>query len=221
MYAYIKGEIIDVTEDNLVIEANNGIGYNVKIPLSVAAMLPGYGNDIKIYTYTCVREDAFMLYGFLTNEDCDIFKKLITVNGIGPKGALSILSTMTTDNLRFAIISGDSKSIARAPGVGAKSAERIIIDLKDKISLDLDHPAESQLSLLSEEGVPLKKKKNVKKEENPIDESLIAARNDAIEALVSLGYAAADALKAVKQIGDLKDMDAEAILKAALKNIVN
>ena len=135
MYAYIKGEIVDIAEDNVVLECNN-IGYNIKVPFSVIQSLPGIGEDVKIYTYTCVREDAFILYGFLTKDDLWIFKKLITVNGIGPKGALGILSAMSADDLRFAIIAGDSKAIAKAPGIGAKSAERIILDLKDKIDLE-------------------------------------------------------------------------------------
>ena len=109
MYAYIKGEIMDITEDNLVLECNN-IGYNIRIPLSVAQRLPGTGATVKIYTYTSVREDAFQLFGFLSRDDLEIYRKLIAVNGIGPKGALSILSAMSADDLRFAILSGDAKA---------------------------------------------------------------------------------------------------------------
>ena len=94
MIAYLKGEIIDVSEDNLILEVQD-IGYNVKISSSVANTLPSAGNIIKIYTYTLVKEDAFQLYGFLTKDDLEIFKKVITVNGIGPKGALAILSVMS------------------------------------------------------------------------------------------------------------------------------
>ena len=98
--------------------------------------LHGIGEEVKIYTYLSVREDAMQLYGFLTKDDLDFFKLLIQVNGIGPKGALAILSVMTTDDLRFAILAADSKTISKAPGIGAKTAQRLIIDLKDKLEGD-------------------------------------------------------------------------------------
>lgn len=199
MYAYIKGEIVDIAEDNVVLECNN-IGYNIKVPFSVIQSLPGIGEDVKIYTYTCVREDAFILYGFLTKDDLWIFKKLITVNGIGPKGALGILSAMSADDLRFAIIAGDSKAIAKAPGIGAKSAERIILDLKDKIDLEpmlTKEPVVSAGQLLNSD-----------------------AKNEAIEAMTALGYSASEAVKAVKQLTITDDMDSGIILKEALKILV-
>ena len=199
MYAYIKGEIVDIAEDNVVLECNN-IGYNIKVPFSVIQSLPGIGEDVKIYTYTCVREDAFILYGFLTKDDLWIFKKLITVNGIGPKGALGILSAMSADDLRFAIIAGDSKAIAKAPGIGAKSAERIILDLKDKIDLEpmmTKEPVVSTGQLLNSD-----------------------AKNEAIEAMTALGYSASEAVKAVKQLTITDDMDSGMILKEALKILV-
>lgn len=199
MYAYIKGEIVDITEDNVVLECNN-IGYNIKVPFSVIQSLPGIGEDVKIYTYTCVREDAFILYGFLTKDDLWIFKKLITVNGIGPKGALGILSAMSADDLRFAIIAGDSKAIAKAPGIGAKSAERIILDLKDKIDLE-----------------PMMTKEPVISTEQLLNSD---AKNEAIEAMTALGYSASEAVKAVKQLTITDDMDSGMILKEALKILV-
>ncbi len=135
MYAYIKGILEEITEDAVVVEAG-GIGYNIKVSASTADLLPGIGSEVKVYTYTLVREDAFSLYGFLTRDDLDIFKKLITVSGIGPKGGLAILSVMSADALRFAVMAGDAKAIAKAPGVGAKTAERVILDLRDKISME-------------------------------------------------------------------------------------
>lgn len=197
MYAYIKGIIMDIEDDNLVLECNN-IGYNIKIPLSVAQRLPGTGAEIKIYTYTSVREDAFNLFGFLTKEDLEIYKKLIAVNSIGPKGALSILSEMSAEELRFAIISGDVKAISKAPGIGKKSAERIILELKDKLQLlsrpDADGGAVVSAAL-SDSGV----------------------KNEALEALTALGYTPAEALKAVNKVTITDDMDSGAILKQALK----
>ena len=201
MYAYIKGILEEITEDAVVVEAG-GIGYNIKVSASTADLLPGIGSEVKVYTYTLVREDAFTLYGFLTKDDLEIFKKLITVNGIGPKGGLAILSVMNADALRFAIMAGDAKSIAKAPGVGNKTAERVILDLRDKISL------EDTLLGLGEPVVTASAAgggaDNVMKRE-------------AIEALVALGYSASDATNAVKRVEVDENSTVEGILKAALK----
>lgn len=202
MYAYLKGTLEEVTEDNIVVEVN-GIGYNVKVSGTTVEMLPGMGNEVKIYTYTLVREDAMLLYGFLTRDDLEIFKKLITVNGIGPKGGLAILSVMSADALRFAIMAGDAKAIAKAPGVGNKTAERVILDLRDKISLEdtlagLGNPPETA------QGQGAQALDNVMKKE-------------AIEALVALGYSASDATAAVKKVELTEDSTVELILKKALK----
>lgn len=199
MYAYIKGEIADIAEDNLVLECNN-IGYNIRIPLSVAQRLPGIGATVKIYTYTSVREDAFQLFGFLSKDDLEIYRKLIAVNGIGPKGALSILSAMSADDLRFAILSGDAKAISKAPGIGNKSAERIILELRDKVHLMSGTISESPAAAMDAQ-------------------SNSEAKNEALEALTSLGYAPSEALKALQQVVVTEDMDSGAVLKQALKII--
>ena len=162
--------------------------------------MPGIGATVKIYTYTSVREDAFNLFGFLSKDDLEIYKKLITVNGIGPKGALSILSAMSADDLRVAILSGDAKAISKAPGIGNKSAERIILDLKDKIQIS-GISSDSDVALTS--GSVLNSD----------------ARNEALEAMTSLGYSPSEALKAVKQVNITEDMDSGAILKLALKAV--
>lgn len=201
MIAFVKGFIEDISEENVVIDTGN-IGYNLKISTGTAARLPGIGAEVKLYTYTCVREDSFSLFGFLSRDDLEIFKKLITVNGIGPKGGLAILSVMTADSLRFAIMSGDAASIAKAPGIGKKTAERVILDLKDKISLEdtLVH-REMQAQL------------------QPLGQTQSHAQNEAVEALVALGYSGQDALRAVKGVAITEDMDVETILKLALKNM--
>ena len=201
MYAYLKGTIEDITEDNLVLEVNQ-IGYNIKVSARTINALEGIGSFVKIYTYTLVREDTFNLFGFLTKDDLEVFKKLITVNGIGPKGGLAILSIMSADELRFAILSGDAKAISKAPGVGAKTAERVILDLRDKISLeDALAPKETAFAASSS------------------GEVLGGNRNEAIEALVALGYSSSDALRAVKQVSEAEAGSVEDILKAALKYI--
>lgn len=202
MIAFVRGIIEDITEDNVVIDTG-GIGYNIKISEGTAAALPGTGREAKLYTYTCVREDAFLLYGFLSRDDLEIFKKLITVNGIGPKGGLAILSVMSADDLRFAIMSGDAKAIAKAPGIGAKTASRVILDLKDKISI---------------EDTLLKREMNEYSGSNALAADN-AARDEAVEALVALGYSPSDALKAVKRTEAAEGTDAETILKLALKNM--
>lgn len=206
MIAFVKGKIDDITEENVVVDTGS-FGVNVRISTGTAASLPGVGADIKLYTYTCVREDMFSLYGFLTRDDLEVFKKLITVNGIGPKGGLAILSVMSADTLRFAILSGDAASIAKAPGVGKKTAERVILDLKDKISLE-DTAVHRQMA---EVQTDLSTDGNASMDSR--------ARNEAVEALTALGYSPADALKAVKAVPLEEDMDVETILKLALKNM--
>lgn len=203
MYAYIKGTLEEITEDSVVVETG-GIGYNVKVSTTTADLLPGIGSEVKIYTYTLVREDTFSLYGFLTRDDLEIFKKLITVSGIGPKGGLAILSVMSADALRFAVMAGDAKAIAKAPGIGAKTAERVILDLRDKISLEdtlkgLDGPAD---------------KTGASADDRTADNQM---KREAIEALVALGYSASDATAAVKKVELHEDTTVEGILKQALK----
>lgn len=201
MIAYVHGVIEDVSEDNVVIDVN-GIGYNVRISADTASRLPGEGEAVRLYTYTCVREDAFLLYGFLTRNDLEIFKKCITVNGIGPKGALAILSVMDADSLRYAIMAGDTKAISRAPGIGARTAERLILDLKGKITIDdvlIGKEIAATAAINATADTPQKK--------------------EAVEALVSLGYGQTESVKAVNAIEGIENMDSGAVLKAALKKM--
>ena len=203
MYAYLKGTLEEITEDNIVVEVGT-IGYNVKVSTTTADLLPPLGNEVKIYTYTLVREDMFSLYGFLTRDDLEIFKKLITVNGIGPKGGLAILSVMSADALRFAIMAGDAKSIAKAPGIGNKTAERVILDLRDKVSLE---------DTLRGWGEPTGVAGTVSGGAG-IDNAM---KKEAIEALVALGYSVSDATAAVKKVEVTEETTVESILKMALK----
>lgn len=200
MIAYVSGIIEDITEDNVVVDVN-GIGYNVKISTTTAARLPGIGEPARLYTYTCVREDAFLLYGFLSRNDLEIFKKCITVNGIGPKGALAILSVLDADSLRYAILSEDVKAISKAPGIGAKTAQRLVLDLKDKISIDDAMIAREIDSTASGSCLDTDQKR------------------EAVEALLALGYGQAESTKAVNSIENLESMDAGMVLKAALKKL--
>lgn len=201
MYVYIKGILAEITEDAIIVE-NQGIGYEIAVPGQVFDYLPSVGEEVKIYTYHYVREDAILLYGFLTKEDVRIFKMLIGVSGIGPKGALSILSVLSTDDLRFAILGDDAKAIAKAPGVGAKTAQRVIIELKDKLSLE--DAFEQKLANQAQ-----------KAELNPA----VGVKNEAILALTSLGYSQSEALKVLQGIEISPDDQVEDVLKMALKQM--
>ena len=201
MYAYFIGKIAYMQTDSVVMEVNN-IGYNIKVSAVTIQNLSHMSGEVKLYTYTYVKEDALSLFGFLTREELELFKMMITVNGIGPKGALAILSTLSVDALRFAILSGDSKSIAKSPGIGAKTAERLIIDLKDKIN------AEEVFSVEKGEAV------------TGAMTAELPAKKEAIEALTALGYSATDAVKAVGMVECTEDTSTEEILKTALKKII-
>ena len=199
MYAYFRGKITAKEPDLAVVEVN-GVGYNIRISAGTAALLPSVGEETKLYTYTAVREDAITLYGFLTKDDLDMFKLLIGVNGIGPKGGQSILSVISPDDLRFAIVSGDAKMIAKAPGIGAKTAQRIILDMRDKVSLED--------TLHADEG------------ETRIDFSVPDSMREAVEALTALGYGVTEASRAVKEVKGAEQMAVEDILKASLKHLL-
>lgn len=199
MISYVKGILVDVEENGITID-NNGIGYFIMMPASILGTLPPLGAELMIHTFLYVKEDILDLYGFLTKDDLKVFKLLLTVNGIGPKGALAILSTITPDDLRFAVLAGDSKAISKAPGIGSKTAQKLIIELKDKLKIEdtIHHDMPSTLM-------------------NATDNS---ASSEAIMALVALGYSTTDATKAVRMVEVTEDMDVEAILKQALKKLV-
>ena len=135
MISYIKGELVELTENAIVLD-HDGMGFLIMMPASILAKLPAIGSELKVHTYLYVKEDALDLYGFLTKDDLKVFRLLITVSGIGPKGALAILSTMSPDDLRFAVLAGDSKTISKAPGIGSKTAQKLIIELKDKLKIE-------------------------------------------------------------------------------------
>ena len=200
MFAYVNGFLEDTTVDNAVIDVN-GFGINVRISADTASRLPGIGEEVRLYTYTYVKEDAFLLYGFLSRSDLEMFKLCITVSGIGPKGALAILSVMDADALRFAIMSGDAKAISRAPGVGARTAQRLILELKDKMSLE--DAFEQKFEKTGE----------------PAENHAQGTKNEAVQALVALGYSSSEALRALNGIEITEETDVEEILKMALKNM--
>ena len=204
MISYVKGPLMEVQGDVIVIEAGP-VGLAVRVPLSLLDELPGVGEEVKVYTYFQVREDAMCLYGFLSRQDREMFQQLLGVNGVGPKGALGILSALRPDDLRLAIISGDAKAISRAPGIGVKTAQRVILDLKDKVSADdiLDSAAGS----------------GEKQGDNVWQGSGGEAAKEAVQALVALGYTNAEAVRAVRRTEAAETMTAEEILKASLRHL--
>ena len=199
MISYVKGPLVDIFEDSVIIEAGY-IGLEIHVPLSVLDRLPGIGMETILYTYFQVREDGMCLYGFLNRQDLRMFKQLISVSGIGPKGALGVLSAMTPDDLRVAISSGDAKAIYRAPGIGVKTAERVILDLKDKSDMAEVVPAQ----FAAAEGPEI---------------SAGGVAKEAIEALVALGYSQTEANRAVGKVEVAEDMTSEDVLKASLKHL--
>ena len=199
MIAYIKGNLSDVLPDSIVIDVS-GIGWQVFVPGQVLDHLPAMGEPIKIHTWLQVREDAMTLFGFLTKDDLRIFKLLIGVNGVGPKNALAILSVLTTDDLRFAVLGDDAKAIAKTPGIGAKTAQRLILELKDKISLE--DAFEQKMAHVQE-----------------AQQDASGVKAEAVMALTALGYSSSEAFKALDGIAVSEDMEVETLLKQALKNM--
>lgn len=198
MIGYVKGELVESRNGKIVVEVN-GIGYNIIVSDTLREELPSIGNQVKIYTYTSVREDAINLYGFTSRDSLDMFYMLLGVSGVGPKGAQSILSFFNVMDLKYAIISENSTLISKAPTIGKKTAERIVIDLKDKISKeDLLVGANDIGVTSSNKDVP--------------DEA-----KDAIDALAALGYDKKDATKAILSIDHVEELDTNTILKQALK----
>ena len=199
MIGYIKGTIAEITPDRLVLE-NGGIGYEIFVPSSILDFGARQGQELKVYTYLHVREDALQLFGFRSRDELQVYRLLLGISGIGPKAAIGILSAMSVDTLRFAVLSDDAAAIAKAPGIGKKTAQKLILELKDKFSL--------------EEAFEKKLAANQQSAAEQINED---AASEAVQALVALGYSGTEALQAVKKVEGAADMDTEAVLKAALK----
>lgn len=207
MISYIRGILAEKMDGAAVVEAGS-IGYRIFMPMSALERLPAAGEEVVIHTYFQVREDAMSLYGFLNRQDREMFKRLIGVNGIGPKAAMGLLGTLSPDDLRLAILTGDVKAISRAPGIGAKTAQRIILDLKDKVS------AEEMLASVAEPGASAAGAPGSGSGAPALNGE---AAREAVDALVALGYSNLEATRAVKQVEASEEMDAEAVLKASLK----
>ena len=201
MIAFVRGTAVDMTENSVIVEAG-GIGYEIYMTGTDLSQIH-MGEEVKIHTYFNVREDAMQLYGFRSKDDLQMFKLLLGVNGVGPKAAVGVLAGITAGELRFAILSDDVKTLSKAPGIGKKTAQKLILELKDKMKLEdafelkLAHEQEKAVAGLGE---------------------ISDGRQEAVEALVALGYSSTDALRAVRKVTDVAPDDVEGLLKAALKN---
>ena len=202
MISYIRGELCDIEEQKAIVDVN-GVGYGIYMPQQALSLLPPMGQQVKIHTYLNIREDAMQLFGFLTKEDLNVFRLLIGVNGIGPKAGLNILSCLSPDELRFAVLSGDAKAISATPGIGKKTAEKLILELKDKQNIEdmLEHAAHGGDSEDLASGT---------------DTASNTMQAEAVQALTALGYGSAESLRAVKKSSP-ECSSVEDILKEALK----
>ncbi|GEQ21219.1 Holliday junction ATP-dependent DNA helicase RuvA [Clostridium butyricum] len=200
MYEYIKGKYMGINKDYIVVE-NSGIGYKIFTSGATMSSVPECGEEVILYVDQIVREDFIGLYGFDSKEELAMFKLLLTVNGVGPKAALSLLSISRLNNLKYAIMTGDEKHICRGVGIGKKTAARIILELKDKLQPDelLDVAVDSN------------------KDNN--GENNLMALSEVLSALIALGYSEKESEKVLKTID--KTETVENMIKNALKALMN
>jgi Holliday junction DNA helicase RuvA len=198
MIAYLIGTVAAVAEKKVVLDVNH-VGFQLSVSDRDIRSMPQVGEEVKIYTYMSVREDAISLFGFLRKDELELYRMMINVSGIGPKGGLNILSVLSADDVRLAVLSDDAKAIAKAPGIGNKTAQKLILELKDKMKLEdvLDNIA--------------------REDDRQTDDTLEAVRSEAAQALSALGYSASDALRAVRKVKVTAELTAEEVLKMALR----
>lgn len=206
MIGRLRGVLLEKQPPEVLLEVA-GVGYEIQLPMSSFYPLPEVGNEAIIYTHFVVREDAQLLYGFADKHERAMFRELIKVNGVGPKLALAILSGMTANQFVQCIHNDAVSSLVKLPGVGKKTAERLVVEMKDRLKnwtgADLLTPEADRMSF-----------------ENDIENTFVSgnAKDEAISALVALGYKPALAEKAIKQIYK-EGMDCEALIRSSLKNM--
>ena len=200
MYYYIKGNLALKGTNYMVVDVS-GVGYMIYTPLSDIEKAPPTGSEITMYTYLNVREDAMELYGFTTEEEKKMFLMLTSVSGVGPKAGLAILSVATPKQIAVAVLTGDAKTFTKAAGVGPKAANRILLELKDKID-------DTELGIDGDEGIVL---------DTP-SEPIMDSRAEAMSALVVLGYSAGDAKNVLMKLD--ASMSTEDLIKKALAQLM-
>ena len=201
MFAFIKGILVEATALSVVVDVQ-GMGYKIFIPANALAKLPQIGEIACLHTSFVVREFAHSLYGFLSSSERDLFEALLNVNGIGPKLALSLIGHMPIRDLQNAIVNHDLKVITRVPGIGKKTAERLIIEMKDKLSqFFTNHPEDFAIHISSDPRTQIIR--------------------DAMSALINLGYNQVTAQKAIKKTieDSSEEIDLPSLITTALKNI--
>ena len=203
MYSYIKGELVKITDDLIVVE-NNGIGYEIICPFALSSKLGHIGTDVCVWLYQSVREDDISLYGFSEPEQKDMFLLLITVSGIGPKVAHSICSQLTPDKFALAVMGSDVKALTGVKGLGKKGAERIVLELRDKLKALGKSAGAIEIDIGGEDGAA------------SVPASSLAS--DAVEALMVLGYKQADAANAVSSVYE-DGADLQTLIRMALKSL--
>ena len=198
MYAFFKGTVESIYSDYLILDTGS-MGVNIIMSASELDRI-NISDELKIYTYTSVREDAITLYGFLSREKLDFFKLLLTVNGVGPKLAIGIAGCNTED-VKTAIVAQDTKALSKLPGVGAKMAGRLALELKDKVSLftSIDSGIDTVSSNISD---------------NNTGNTLIS---EAVSILTALGYSSSEALKSIRSVDISDDDTAESLVPKALR----
>ena len=209
MIAFLRGIIEDIAQDYVVLDVG-GVGYRVYASLDTLSRLPQAGGEVKLHTYMQVREDDVSLYGFLSKESLRLFQQIISVSGIGPKGGLSVLSVLTPEAFRFAVASGDVKAISKAPGIGKRTAERLILELKDKISPEEALAGLGKGSGTDGDGAPYASGEGGE----------TSVMREVIEALVALGYTSAEAAKAIKSAEITEGMDTQEIMQRAFRYLL-
>ena len=201
MISYIIGTVTAVSEGFIILE-NNGIGYKIIMPGSSLYRMSSADDSIKVFTYMAVREDDVSLYGFLTRAELEMFKLLITVSGVGPKGAIGILSSISVDELKMAISAEDSKLIAGAKGVGGKTAQKIVVELKGKVEKNDAFAGGSSQPVSSPEIAS--------------DKSIVS---EALAVLEALGFGRSESVRAINQIEITPEMTSSELVGSALKII--
>ena len=211
MISYIRGDVLFRNESSVVIDVN-GIGYEVFVPYNVLCTLERTGGQVELYTYLQVKEDGIALFGFATRQDLNTFKLLITVNGIGPKGALGLMSYMTTKDLILAVLADDAKAISKAPGIGAKTAGKLILELKDKFKLEDTLGTGTDFGFAGDTANTAAASAGVSE-----SDEFAAMKSEAVQALTALGYSSSEALKAIRSVPEEEGMTVEKLLKLGLK----
>ncbi|MBO6134903.1 MAG: Holliday junction branch migration protein RuvA [Lachnospiraceae bacterium] len=199
MINFIEGKLKEVLDNKIVVETS-GVGYDIFFPASNFKNLPAIDEDIKVYTYMHVKEDEMSLYGFLTREDKEMYLKLLTVNGVGPKGALNIISTLGFSTLIKAISNDDSKMIASVQGIGSKTASKICIELGDKVRK-----------------MKFDEKLDIIKVNNEASKRISVIKDEVVEALIALGYKESKAREMIENIEVEENVSVSDLLKLALK----